>query len=140
MSINKFIGIGHLGRDPEIRMTSDGNAVANVSIAITEKYKDKQGQQKETTEWVNLVFFGKLAEIVDRYVSKGMQIYVEGKLKTEKYEKDGVTRYNTKVICEKMQMLGGEKKQKQKDEEDERNELNRQVAQQDAIDEDDIPF
>lgn len=116
MAVNKFIGIGNLGKDPEIRYMQDGKAVANVSIGITEKYKDKQGQQKEVTEWVNIVFFGKLADIVGQYLKKGSQIYIEGKLKTEKYEKDGQTRYSTKVIGESMQMLGGKSESKPKEE------------------------
>jgi single-strand DNA-binding protein len=107
MAVNKFIGIGNLGKDPEMRFMPNGNAVCNVSIAITERYKDKDGQPKEVTEWVNLVFFGKLAEIAGQYLTKGSQVYVEGKLKTEKYEKDGQTRYVTKIVAEKMQMLGG---------------------------------
>ena len=106
MAVNKFIGIGNVGRSPEVRFMPDGNCVANISIAITERYKDKQGEQKEVTEWVNIVFFGKLAEVVKEYVTQGQQIYVEGKLKTEKYEKDGVTKYSTKVIAETMKMLG----------------------------------
>jgi single-strand DNA-binding protein len=107
MAVNKFIGIGNLGKDPEMRFMPDGKAVCNISIAISEKYKDKDGQQKEVTEWVNVAFFGKLAEIVGEYCTKGKQIYVEGKLKTDKYEKNGETRYATKVIAEKMQLLGG---------------------------------
>ena len=106
MAVNKFIGIGNVGREPEVRFMPDGKCVSNISIAITERYKDKQGEQKEVTEWVNVVFFGKLAEIVKEYVTQGQQIYVEGKLKTEKYEKDGVTKYSTKVIAETMKMLG----------------------------------
>ena len=106
MAVNKFIGIGNVGRDPEVRFMPDGKCVANISIAITERYKDKQGEQKEVTEWVNVVFFGKLAEIVKQYVTQGSQLYVEGKLKTEKYDKDGVTRYSTKGIADSMQMLG----------------------------------
>jgi single-strand DNA-binding protein len=140
MSVNKFIGIGNLGRDPEFRVSADGNGVANFSMAMTEKYKDKSGKQQEFTEWANVVCFGKLAEIVQQYVSKGMQVYVEGKLKTEKYEKDGVIRYNTKIVCDKMQMLGGERKQKPKETDEERHELNRQTAQQDSFGGDDIPF
>lgn len=116
MAVNKFIGIGNLGKDPEIRYMQDGKAVANISIGISEKYKDKQGQQKEVTEWVNIVFFGKLADIVGQYLKKGSQIYIEGKLKTEKYEKDGQTRYSTKVIGESMQMLGGKSESKPKEE------------------------
>lgn len=116
MAVNKFIGIGNLGKDPEIRYMQDGKAVANISIGISEKYKDKQGQQKEVTEWVNVVFFGKLADIVGQYLKKGSQIYIEGKLKTEKYEKDGQTKYSTKVIGESMQMLGGKSESKPKEE------------------------
>ena len=143
MSVNKFIGIGNLGRDPEFRATADGTSVANISIACTEKYKDKQGQQKEITEWVNVVFFGKLADIVGQYVHKGQQVYIEGKLKTEKYEKDGIVRYSTKIIGEKMQMLGvkTEKKQNEKAEsDDDMREVNRQTAEQHPFDDDDIPF
>jgi single-strand DNA-binding protein len=107
MAVNKFIGIGNLGKDPELRFMTNGNGVCNISIAITERYKDKDGEPKEVTEWVNVVFFGKLAEIAGQYLTKGSQVYIEGKLKTEKYEKDGQTRYTTKVVAEKMQMLGG---------------------------------
>lgn len=107
MSVNKFIGIGNLGKDPETRVMPDGKAVTNISIAITERYKDKQGNKQEVTEWVNVAFFGKLAEIVAQYLTKGSQVYVEGKLRTDKYEKNGQTHYSTKVIGESMQMLGG---------------------------------
>jgi len=108
MAVNKFIGIGNLGRDPEMRvMPSDGKYVTNISIAITESYKDKQGQKQEVTEWVNVVFFGKLAEIAGQYLKKGSKVYIEGKLKTEKYQKDGQDRYITKVIANSMQMLSG---------------------------------
>lgn len=107
MSVNKFIGIGNLGRDPEMRFMPNGNAVCNFSIAISEKYKDKNsGEMKELTEWVNIVMFGKLAEIAGEYLAKGSKVYVEGKLKTEKYtDKNGVEKTATKVVCEKMDML-----------------------------------
>lgn len=107
MAVNKFIGIGNLGRDPEMRFMPDGKAVCNFSIAISEKYKDKSGEAKEVTEWVNVAFFGKLAEIAGEYLKKGSKVYVEGKLKTEKYSKDGVDRYTTKIIGDKMEMLSG---------------------------------
>jgi len=94
MAVNKFTGIGNLGRDPETRFTAEGTAVTNISIAITEKYKDKNGNQKEVTEWVNIAFFGKLAEIAGQYLQKGSKIYVEGKLKTDKYEKDGCWQHD----------------------------------------------
>ena len=104
--LNKAMLIGNLGKDPEMRFMPDGKAVTNFSIAISEKYKDKNGEQKEVTEWVNIVFFGKLAEVCGEWLKKGQSIYVEGKLKTEKYQKDGIDRYVTKIIGEKMQMLG----------------------------------
>ena len=105
MAVNKFIGIGNLGKDPEMRFMPDGKAVTNFSIAISEKYKDKTGESKEVTEWVNVAFFGKLAEIAGEYLKKGSKVYIEGKMKTEKYSKDGVDRYTTKIIGEKMEML-----------------------------------
>ena len=105
MAVNKFIGIGNLGKDPEMRFMPDGKAVCNFSIAISEKYKDKSGESKEVTEWVNVALFGKLAEIAGEYLKKGSKVYVEGKMKTEKYSKDGIDRYTTKIIGEKMEML-----------------------------------
>lgn len=105
MAVNKFIGIGNLGREPELRFMPDGKAVCNFSIAISEKYKDKSGEQKEVTEWVNIALFGKLAEIAGEYLKKGSKVYIEGKMKTEKYSKDGIDRYTTKIIGEKMEML-----------------------------------
>ncbi len=114
--INKFIGIGNVGRDPEVRALNDGKSVANLSIAITEKYKNKSGEPQELTEWVNVTFFGELAGVVQTYVRQGQQIYVEGKLKTEKYEKDGVVKYSTKVIAHTMKMFGskGDKPKQEK--------------------------
>ena len=105
MAVNKFIGIGNLGKEPEMRFMPDGKAVCNFSIAISEKYKDKSGEAKEVTEWVNVALFGKLAEIAGEYLKKGSKVYIEGKMKTEKYSKDGVDRYTTKIIGEKMEML-----------------------------------
>lgn len=108
MAVNKFIGIGNLGKDPEMRFMPNGNAVCNFSIAISERYKDKtSGEMKEITEWVNIVMFGKLAEIAGEYLAKGSKVYVEGKLKTEKYtdKATGADRYTTKVVAEKMDML-----------------------------------
>jgi single-strand DNA-binding protein len=88
-----------------MRIMPDGKAVTNFSIAISEKYKDKTGEAKEVTEWVNVAYFGKLAEVAGEYLKKGSKVYVEGKMKTEKYSKDGVDRYTTKIIGEKMEML-----------------------------------
>ena len=107
--VNKAILIGHLGRDPEVRYSPSGAAVANVSIATTESWKDKQsGEQQERTEWHRVVFFGRLAEIVGEYLKKGSQVYVEGRLQTRKWQdKDGNDRYTTEVVAADMQMLGG---------------------------------
>ena len=107
-SVNKVIIVGNLGKDPEERSFPDGSPVCNITVACSEKYKDKQSEQKEVTEWVNVVFFGKLAEIAGQYLKKGSSVYVEGKLKTEKYtDKNGVEKYSTKVVANTMQMLGG---------------------------------
>lgn len=110
--INKVILIGHLGQDPEIRYMPNGNAVANITLATSETWRDKQsGEQKEKTEWHRVVFFGKLAEIVGEYLRKGSQIYVEGRLQTRKWQgQDGQDRYTTEIVVDvggSMQMLGG---------------------------------
>lgn len=107
MSVNKAIIIGNVGRDPEVRYMTNGEAVANFSIATTENWKDKSGVKQEKTEWHNVVAYRKLAEIIGEYVKKGTQVYIEGKLQTRKWEKDGVTRYATEIIADTMQMLGG---------------------------------
>lgn len=106
-SLNQVNLIGRVGGDPEVRYLPSGDAVANISIATSEKWKDKQtGEQKEATEWHKIVFFGKLAEIVGEYVGKGSLIYVGGSLRTRKYEKDGVTHYSTQIKADEMRMLG----------------------------------
>lgn len=106
--VNKVILIGNLGRDPEMRYFPDGTAVANFSIATSEEWKDKDtGEKKERTEWHRIVTFRKLAEICGKYLSKGRQVYIEGKLQTRSWEKDGVTRYTTEIVANEMRMLGG---------------------------------
>ena len=107
-SVNRVTILGNLGRDPEMRYLPSGEAVANLAIATTEKYKDKQGQQQEATEWHRVSFFGKLAEVCGQYLKKGSQVYVEGAIKTRKYtDKDGVEKYATEIRGDRMQMLGG---------------------------------
>ena len=108
-SINKVIIVGNLGRDPEVRYTTDNNAIANVSIATTDRYKDKAtGEQKEITEWHRVVFFNRLGEIAAGYLKKGSQVYIEGKLRTRKWtDKDGAEKYTTEIIADQLQMLGG---------------------------------
>ena len=108
-SLNKWIGIGNLGRDPEVRTFPSGDKVANVTIACTDKWKDKQtGEAKEHTEWVRLVFNGRLAEIAGQYLHKGSQIYVEGSIRTRKWQDQatGQDRYSTEIRVDQMQMLG----------------------------------
>jgi single-strand DNA-binding protein len=106
-SVNKVILVGNLGRDPETRYMPDGGAITNISIATTSTWKDKSGEKQEATEWHRISFFGKLAEIAGEYLKKGSQVYVEGKLRTRKWQdKDGQDKYTTEVIADAMQMLG----------------------------------
>lgn len=107
--INKVILVGNLGRDPEIRYTASGAAIANVTIATTDSWRDKQsGEKQEKTEWHRVVFFNRLAEIVGEYLKKGSQVYVEGRLQTRKWQdQSGQDRYTTEVVANEMQMLGG---------------------------------
>ena len=106
-SVNKVILVGNLGKDPESRYMPNGDAVVNITLATTDTWKDKgTGEKKETTEWHRVVFFRKLAEIAGQYLKKGSQVYIEGSLKTRKWEKDGHTNYTTEIVADSMQMLG----------------------------------
>ncbi len=106
-SVNKVILIGYLGKDPEIRYTPSGVAVANFSIATSEKWKDKQGEQQEKTEWHNIVAWKKLGEICGEYLSRGQQVYIEGRLQTRAWEdRDGNKKYTTEIVANQMKMLG----------------------------------
>ena len=107
--VNKVIIVGNLGQDPEVRYTPSGSAVANVSIATSEQWKDKQtGENQEKTEWHRVVFFNRLAEIVAEYLKKGRQVYIEGRLQTRKWQdQSGQDRYTTEIVANEMQMLGG---------------------------------
>jgi single-strand DNA-binding protein len=107
-SVNKVIIVGNLGRDPETRSFPNGDQVANVTIATTDRYKDKtSGEMKEITEWHRVSFFGRLAEIAGQYLRKGSQVYVEGSLRTRKWtDKDGIEKYSTEIRADSMQMLG----------------------------------
>jgi single-strand DNA-binding protein len=107
--INKVIIVGNLGGDPETRYMPSGSAVTNVTVATNESWKDKQtGEQKDRTEWHKVAMFGRLAEIAAEYLRKGSQVYIEGKLRTRKWQgKDGQDRYTTEIIADEMQMLGG---------------------------------
>lgn len=106
--LNKVQIIGRVGKDPEVRYATNGDAIANFTVATSERYKDKQtGEAVEKTEWHNVSAFRRLGEIVGEYVRKGSLIYIEGKIQTRKYEKDGVTHYATGIVASEMKMLGG---------------------------------
>ena len=108
-SVNKVILMGNLGRDPEVRYSPDGAAVCNVSIATTSSWKDKNsGERREETEWHRVVFYNRLAEIAGEYLKKGRPVYVEGRIKTRKWQnKEGVDQFTTEVVADNMQLLGG---------------------------------
>ncbi len=108
-SVNKAIIVGNLGRDPETRYMTNGDAVTNIAVATTDSWKDKTtGEKKEQTEWHRITFYRKLAEIAGQYLKKGSQVYIEGRLQTRKWtDKDGNERYTTEIIADTMQMLGG---------------------------------
>ena len=105
--LNKVLLIGNLGRDPEMRSLPSGQPVANFSLATSRKWKDRDGNRKEETEWHNIVVFGKQAEIAGQYLNKGKQVYIEGRIQTRNWEKDGQKHYRTEIICDNFQMLGG---------------------------------
>ncbi|MBW5287789.1 single-stranded DNA-binding protein [Burkholderia gladioli] len=108
-SVNKVILVGNLGADPEVRYLPSGDAVANIRLATTDRYKEKDsGEYKEVTEWHRVSFFGRLAEIVSEYLKKGSSVYVEGRIRTRKWQgQDGQDRYSTEIVADQMQMLGG---------------------------------
>jgi single-strand DNA-binding protein len=106
--INKVILIGNVGRDPELRYTAGGTAVANFSLATSRRYKDRDGNQREETEWHRCVAWARLAEIINQYAPKGKQLYLEGRLQTRQWDdKDGNTKYTTEIVVEEMKLLGG---------------------------------
>ncbi|MBW8189413.1 single-stranded DNA-binding protein [Neiella marina] len=106
--VNKVILVGNLGQDPEVRYMPNGNAIANITVATSESWKDQQGQQQEKTEWHRVVMFRRLGEIAGEYLRKGSQVYIEGKLQTRKWQdQNGQDRYSTEIVADQMQMLGG---------------------------------
>lgn len=107
MSVNRVILVGNLGADPELRTVGNDRSVCNLSIATSESFKDKDGQRQERTEWHRVTVWGEQADVCAKYLEKGRMVYVEGKLQTRKYEKDGVTKYATDVVAEKVTFLGG---------------------------------
>src|SRR5690242_18791407 len=108
MSVNKVILVGNLGKDPEVRFTQTGSAVANFSIATSEQWNDRDGKRQERTEWHNIVVWGKQAESCGQYLAKGRQVYVEGSIRTRSYDdKTGTKRYVTEIVAQRIQFLGG---------------------------------
>ena len=108
MGVNKVILVGNLGANPEIRYTQGGQAVANLRLATTERWTDKNGQKQEQTEWHNVVVWGRTAEVAGQYLTKGRQVYVEGRIRTRQWQdKTGQKRYTTEVVAQTLQMLGG---------------------------------
>lgn len=140
-SVNRVILIGNLGADPDQRFLPNGDAVCNIRLATTESWKDKaSGEKNEITEWHRVVFYRKLAEIVGQYVKKGHGLYVEGRIRTRKWQdKDGQDRYTTEIEASEMQMLGGKSECDSHSQPRERTNNNK-VAQQDSFDDGDVPF
>lgn len=111
-SLNKVMLIGNLGKDPEVRYTTSGQAVASFSLATSEKFKNKNGETEERTEWHRVVLWGRLAEIAGEYLSKGKTVYIEGRLQTRKWtDRDGNERYTTEIVADRMLMLGNRQKE-----------------------------
>ncbi|MCL2309360.1 MAG: single-stranded DNA-binding protein [Proteobacteria bacterium] len=108
-SVNKVILLGNLGRDPEMRYTTDGSAVCNLNIATSDQWRDKgSGEKQERTEWHRVVLFGRTAEVAGEYLKKGRSVYIEGRLQTRKWtDKDGIERYTTEIVGDRMQLIGG---------------------------------
>jgi len=142
--INKVILVGNLGKDPEIRYTSDGKPIANLTLATSETWKDKQGQQQEKTDWHRIVIFGKVAEIAGEYLRKGSQVYIEGKLQTRKWQdQSGQDRYTTEVVVDingQMQMLGGKGDSAPRQQAQPSQQPQSAPAMDDDFDDDDIGF
>lgn len=140
-SLNKAQLIGNLGRDAEVKYTPGGQPVATFSVATTERFTTKAGEAKEQTEWHRCVLWGKPAESLQQYLVKGKQVYVEGKIQTRSWEKDGVKRYTTEVNVRNIVLLGGKRSERRDDDapiEDSRDDRREPVAS--AVGEDDIPF
>lgn len=142
MSVNKVILVGNVGRDPEIRHLDKGVAVARFSLATTENYTSKTGEKVSNTEWHNIVAWRGLAEVMEKYVKKGSQLYIEGRLRTNTYEKDGVKHYNTEINADSIQLLGKREGQAESGGQANPAESTQNVSEPDFSqpEEDDLPF
>ena len=140
-SVNKVIIVGTLGRDPEVRYMPNGDAACNLSVATSETWKDKSGEKQERTEWHRISMFGKLAEIAGQYLAKGSSVYLEGKLQTRKWtDKDGVEKYTTEIIADRMQMLGGNREASRETGREQNPQRSRQQRPPADDFDDDVPF
>ena len=148
MSVNRVILVGNLGANPEVRFTQGGQPVANLRIATTERWTDKSGQRQETTEWHRVVLFGKTAEVAQKYLTKGRQVFIEGRIQTRQWQdQQGQKRYSTEIVATNMQMLGGRAGEGAGAAAGMRDDMNQTVPPDDAIGaefgggpDDDIPF
>ncbi len=141
MAVNKVMLIGNLGRDPEIRYTTGGQAVANFTLATTEKYTNKAGEKQEDTEWHRIVAWGRLAEICGEYLTKGRMVYIEGSIKTRSWEdKEGNTKWTTEIVARNMQMLGGQGGRSESSAPDEKVPADFDIEDDSFGSDDDIPF
>jgi len=142
MSVNKVILVGNVGRDPEVRHLDKGVAVARFSLATTENYTSKTGEKVSNTEWHNIVLWRGLAEVAEKYVKKGSQLYIEGRLRTNTYEKDGVKHYTTEINADTMQLLGKREGQAEMSNQSAPAESVQSVSEPDFSqpEEDDLPF
>lgn len=139
MSVNKVILIGNVGKDPEVR-DANGTAVASLTLATSEKFKGRDGQTKETTEWHRVVLWDRLAGVVEQYVTKGSQIYIEGKLTTRKFtDRDGNEKYITEIRAERLQLLGGKSESRPEPRQQPRQQT-RQQPREEAFEDEEIPF
>jgi single-strand DNA-binding protein len=140
-SLNKVQLIGRLGKDPEVKHTNDNVPVAKFSLATTETYKDKSGQKQETTEWHNIVCWRNLAEIAERYLTKGKQVYIEGKIKTRSWDdKDGVKKYITEIVADNFIMLDKKESSEHHSENASQKSFETAPAENTSVPEDDLPF
>ncbi len=127
MSVNKAILVGNLGKDPELRYTPSGTAVCTFSLATSERFKNKQGEQQDRTEWHNIVVWAGLAEICGKYLTKGKQVYIEGRIQNRSYDdRDGNKRYISEIVANEMQMLGGKRDDNQQQNAPQRNQAPQQ--------------
>lgn len=140
-SVNKVILIGNLGKNPETRYLNNGDAVANITIATTDTWKDKNGEKQDKTEWHRVTFYKKLAEIAGEYLKKGSSVYIEGRLETKKWtDKNGIERYTTDIVANEMKMLGSKKTDSSQEQSNESEQNHNHDSSGFADMEDDIPF